>query len=88
MLELNLTTVDNPYNPFTEWNDWLNYDVTHGYMTCERLASITPLSDALSDEENNQSIIDSMNELIKTGAIAKDGKIIEYIKIDKNGNKC
>ena len=81
MKECLLTTIDNPYNPFTEWDNWLTYDVSHGYMTCERLGSITTLSDALSDAENNQSIDDSMNELIKTGAFSKDGKIIEYKKV-------
>lgn len=83
MKDVAITTIDNPYNPFTEFNDWWSYDVQHGYMTCERLASITTLSDALSDEENNQTISDSIDELIKTGAIAKDGKIIEYKKVFK-----
>lgn len=83
MKDVAITTIDNPYNPFTEFNDWWSYDVQHGYMTCERLASITTLSDALSDEENNQTISDSIDELIKTGAIAKDGKLVEYKKVFK-----
>lgn len=76
-----ITTIDNPYNPFTEWDNWWTYDVTHGYMTCERLASITTLSDALSEEENAQSIEESIDKLIETGAISKDGKLIEYKKV-------
>jgi len=78
-----ITTIDNPYNPFTEWDNWWTYDVTHGYMTCERLASITTLSDALSEEENAQSIEESIDKLIKTGAISKDGKLIEYKKVKR-----
>lgn len=78
-----ITTIDNPYNPFTEWDNWWTYDVTHGYMTCERLASITTLSDALSEEENAQTIEESIDKLIETGAISKDGKLIEYKKVKR-----
>lgn len=86
MTEYFITTVDNPYDPskMDEWNDWFSYDVKHGYNTCERLASITPLSSALTDEENNESIYESMQELCKTGAIAKDGSIVEYKIIKRN----
>ena len=36
-----LTTVDNPYNPFTHWQEWYNYDVENGYHTCSLLARLT-----------------------------------------------
>lgn len=85
MEDVMITTVDNPYNPFTEWEDWLNYDVQHGYMTCERLASITTISDSLSEEENNQTINESIDQLIRTGAISKDGKLIEFKKVKRLG---
>jgi hypothetical protein len=81
-----ITTVDNPFNPLKEeeWNDWFSYDVKHGYNTCERLASITTLSDALTEEENNETIHNSMLELCKFGAISKDGKQIEYKILEAN----
>ena len=27
MADVMLTTIDNPYNPFTEWNEWLQFDL-------------------------------------------------------------
>ena len=86
MTEVRITTVDNPYDPFTEWDEWYFYDLQQGYATCERLASITPTSDQLSPQENNELVEESINELMKTGAINKEGEIIEYKKVYKKEN--
>ena len=32
-----LTTVDNPWDPRDEFQNWLNFDIVHGYKTCETL---------------------------------------------------
>lgn len=81
--ELMITTVDNPYNPFTQRDQWLVYDHAQGYHTNERLASITYLSDVLSEEEVLNEIESSIDELIKFGAINKNGEIVEYKKVYK-----
>lgn len=84
--EVRVTTVDNPYNPFTEWNEWYSYDLQKGYYTCERLASTTILSDQLSDKENLDSLEDSIKQLMKTGALNKSGEIVDYKRVYKNDN--
>lgn len=33
-----VTTTDNPFDPFTEYEDWLDFDRQHGYCTSEYLA--------------------------------------------------
>ena len=32
-----LTTIDNPYNPFKDWDSWFAYDLQKGYRTCQIL---------------------------------------------------
>ena len=81
--EIMITTVDNPYNPFEEWEKWLLYDTNKGYHTCERLASVTAVSDQDSDEENFYAVEQGINELIKTGALNKNGEIVEFKKVVK-----
>ena len=78
-----LTTTDNPYNPFTQWSQWLFYDsMTCGYNTCERLARIARTSDQLPDETNNGEIEAAMDQLIEVGAISKQGKLVGYLKVE------
>lgn len=76
-----LTTVDNPWNPFSNWDEWLAYDIEKGYCTCERLARVALVSDVLPDTINDQAIDDAMNQLIKTGAFDKNGNYVEYTKV-------
>lgn len=33
MIDVVLTTVDNPYDPFTQEDAWLAYDLSKGYNT-------------------------------------------------------
>lgn len=83
MKDICITTVDNPFNPITNFEDWYAYDRLKGYYTCERLASIAKCSDDLSDETNEEILKEAYKELIKTGAIAKDGSIVEYIVVER-----
>lgn len=48
-----LSTVDNPYDPFSQYDEWLAYDEQHGYYTNSFLARIVISSDDLSDVDQN-----------------------------------
>lgn len=76
-----LTTSDNPYDPFKQWNLWYNYDVLQGYATCERIAAIAETSDDLSDEENLPEWNRALDVIISHGAYSKQGKKVEYLKV-------
>lgn len=60
-----LTTIDNPYNPFTDFNNWLLYDNNKGYNSLSYLARIANVSDAMSEEETNAAIDDAIDEIVK-----------------------
>lgn len=60
-----LTTNDNPYNPFTQFDQWFLYDVSKGYNTCAYLARIANTSQQLTDEENAIEIRNAIDEIIK-----------------------
>ena len=60
-----LTTVDNPYNPFTDFDKWLSYDNDAGYCSCAYLARIAHTSDVLSDSENEDEINRAIDEIIR-----------------------
>ena len=60
-----LTTFDNPYNPFEQFDEWFLYDVEKEYNTCSYLARIARTSDEFTDEENNQEILRAIDEIIR-----------------------
>lgn len=52
-----ITTVDNPFDPFTQWDRWFNYDEQMNYKTCERVASLAHCNEEnLSPKENDELI--------------------------------
>lgn len=60
-----ITTKDNPYDPFNQFNEWFNFDVEKGYCSCAYLDRIAHTSDQLSDEENAEEIERAIDEIIK-----------------------
>lgn len=55
-----LTTVDNPYDPFTEYQSWSAFDEQMGYFTNGLLARLTLDSNELPAEQNDNEVIDAM----------------------------
>lgn len=51
-----LTTFDNPFNPFENFDEWFAFDTQHGYNTCGKLMRI-------ANVENNMSIVEYNNEI-------------------------
>lgn len=60
-----LTTVDNPYNPFTQYDEWNAFDVRKGYYTNSYLARISRTSPDLPPADYEQAIEDAVDEAIK-----------------------
>lgn len=64
-----LTTIDNPYDPFTQFDDWFAFDEQKGYHTCAYLARIANTSDELSDEENDAEIEKAIDSIVKLNVL-------------------
>lgn len=59
-----ITTIDNPFDPFTQFDQWLTYDLEKGYNSCAYLARIARTSEQFSDEENEIEIERAIDEII------------------------
>lgn len=60
-----LTTVDNPFNPFTMFDEWYSYDIGKGYNTSAFLDRIVRTSTDLSEADQALAIQDAIDEIVK-----------------------
>ena len=60
-----LTTIDNPYDPFTQFDSWFMFDMQKGYNSCAYLGRIAKTSDQLSDKANDEEVERAIDEIIK-----------------------
>ena len=64
-----LTTTDNPYNPFTQFDLWFQFDISKGYNTCAFIDRVANTSDELTDKENDNEIENAMKEIAKENVL-------------------
>ena len=84
-----LTTKDNPFNFWTQNEDWLWWDLLMGYNTNAKIMRLAPTSDEnLTEYENDELINAAINDILdfdndenyvltfEDEAIAKDRKSV------------
>ena len=65
-----LSTTDNPFNPWTHYDQWFDWDSSRGYNTASYLATIVQLINAngrVSDDDALALAIDDILEFNITG---------------------
>ncbi len=77
MAKCMLTTFDNPYSPFEQFNEWFMFDMDKGYCTCAYLDIIARTSDLMSEEENDREIERAIDEIIKYDFMNIYKKVLE-----------
>jgi hypothetical protein len=63
--EYMLTTVDNPFDPFTQFDEWLAYDIMMGYNTTAFLARVANLSTEMSEPDQQLAIQYAIEEIVE-----------------------
>ena len=62
--EYALTTIDNPYDPFEQFESWFLFDTEKGYNSCSYLARIAQTTDDMTELEKNVEIERAIDEII------------------------
>ena len=60
-----LTTIDNPFDPFEQFDSWRMFDIEKGYYTCEFLARLINISDDMTEMEVDAEVERVIDEIIK-----------------------
>jgi hypothetical protein len=58
-----LSTLDNPYNPFEDFDNWYKYDTQKGYNSCSYLSRIANTSEELPENLNDLEIERAIDEI-------------------------
>ena len=77
MDEYMLSTSDNPFNPYTHWDEWYAFDVAAGYHTSAYLARIVRTSDELSESDQSLAIKEAIDEILEYNLTGNYIKVYE-----------
>lgn len=80
-----LTTVDNPYNPFEDFDSWLMYDIEKGYNTNGILARMTNIKNEMTDQEQINEIERAIDRIIEIDPTDLFKKIVQEDREDEGG---
>ena len=75
-----LTTIDNPFNPYTHFDEWFAFDVRNGYNTSSYLARIVRTSDELSEADQEVARRNAIDEIVKQNVLGIYKKIYKTDK--------
>lgn len=73
--EYMLTTVDNPFDPFTQFDEWYTFDTNAGYDTLSFLARITQDSFELSEPDQALAIQLAIDEIVNENVLGLYRKV-------------
>ena len=73
-----ITTFDNPYDPFTQFDHWFLFDCEKGYYSCAYLARVCFIGDGMSEDEKNEEVERAIDEIISLDFLGIYKKVYRY----------
>lgn len=74
--EYMLTTFDNPFDPFTQWDEWYAWDLNAGYHTPGLLARISKSSDELAEADQHLAVQQAIDEIVRENVSGMHRKVL------------
>lgn len=78
-----ITTVDNPFDPFEQFDDWYRFDCDKGYYSCAYLARLTKTSDSLSDVEYDQEVERAVDKIVEYDPLGIYRKVTQTVTVSE-----
>lgn len=73
--DIMLSTIDNPWNPFTHWDEWYAFDEAAGYHSTALLARVAVSSPELSEYDQELEITNAINEIVRENVSGMHRKV-------------
>ena len=79
MRQVALTTIDNPYDPIDQFDDWYAFDLQKGYNSCEYVGMFALTSPELSALDQAQAVEAAVDEIVKYNLLGIYKKVVKEI---------
>lgn len=70
-----LSTIDNPFSPFDQFDAWYAFDEAAGYHSSALLARLTFTADDLSEAEQRQATQQVIDEIVEYNVLGVSIKV-------------
>lgn len=78
--ECTVTTMDNPFDPYEQFDSWFMFDERKGYHTCSLLGRTVRLSDDMTEKEEMEENERAVDEIIKYDPLNIYKKVYRQVK--------
>lgn len=75
--QIRITTIDNPFDPFNDSNDWLMFDIEKGYNTNSKVARLANLTNDMTEKEELEEIERAIDRLIEIDPLDIYKKVVK-----------
>ena len=72
-----VTTVDNPFDPFTDFDNWYAFDERKGYHTTAFVARVLTTSHDLSEADQSLAYDLAVHEIVKENVLGIYRKVAD-----------
>lgn len=79
-----ISTVDNPYSPAKQFDEWNNFDISKGYYSSSKLARVARLSDDMSQVEIAAEIERAIDSLVANDPLSIFMKVVEEYETEED----
>lgn len=77
-----LTTFDNPYDPFKQFDEWFAYDTQNGYNSCGVLARIVNYTDDMTSLEELAETERAIDLIVMNDFTNTFKKVVNELQVD------
>ena len=64
-----LTTIDNPFDPFDQFDEWYAFDIQKGYNSCDYVAKLAYTSPELSALDQAQAVESAIDRIVSLNVL-------------------
>lgn len=77
MRQVAITTIDNPYDPWTQFDEWYAFDIAKGYHSCSLLARFANTSIDMNPIECTTEIENAIDRIVSLEGLGNYRKLIK-----------